>query len=316
MIYKLKPNRVHRTYLGGKRIDNFCGTSTLETHMPEDWTASVTTAYDADGNSEGVGFTLKGKPLTEIVDEDYKLLVKLLDSDERLVIQAHPTVPFAKKHLNSDFGKTECWYFLDCALDAYVLIGFKEGITRSAWEQAFTAQDIPQLVSMLHKIPVKSGDFIFVEGGVPHAIGAGCFMVELQEPSDLMVVAEKTTPSGRIIPDRRIDMGLSFDKMMDVYDYTPLSFEAAKEKFMPKSRKLSKGVTEILGAAITDKFKMLRCDGNCRADNIGKYAVAICINGSGSINGTKINRGDRLLIKDETTLLFCDNKNFSVIICC
>ena len=34
-------------------------------------------------------------------------------------------------------------------------------------------------------------------GGVPHAIGGGRFMVELQEPSDLMVVAERLTPSDR-----------------------------------------------------------------------------------------------------------------------
>ena len=60
---------------------------------------------------------------------------------------------------------------------------------------------------MLHRIPVKAGDFVFVDGGVPHAIGGGCFMVELQEPSDLMVVAERFTPSGRRIPDAKLSGG-------------------------------------------------------------------------------------------------------------
>ncbi len=89
-------------------------------------------------------------------------------------------------------------------------------MTRAAWERAvldsghkehkehkgfvdsvsFVANANP-ILSFLHRIPVAPGDFVFVDGGVPHAIGAGCFMVELQEPSDLMVVAERFTPSGR-----------------------------------------------------------------------------------------------------------------------
>lgn len=316
MIYKLQPNRVHRTYLGGKKIDELCGVATPEHYMPEDWTASVTSAYDADENLEGIGVTEDGQLLTDIIgDGDYGLLVKLLNSDERLVIQAHPTVPFAKEYLNSNFGKTECWYFLDCEEDAYVLIGFKEGVTREKWEDAFKTQDVEAMVSMLHKVPVKNGDFIFVKGGVPHAIGPGCFMVELQEPSDLMVVSERVTPSGRKIPDRRIDMGLPFDKMMDVYDYTPMTLEQLKCELMPKSRVISNGVTEILGEAATDKFKMLKSNGGCEINIDKKYAVAICISGSGKINCTEVKRGDRIFIKDEHALKFNENEDFSVILC-
>lgn len=316
MVYKLKPNRVHRTYLGGERIDEFCKVKSPENYMPEDWTASVTSAYDANGNLEGIGITEDGQLLTDIIgDDNYGLLVKLLNSNERLVIQAHPTVPFAKQYLNSDFGKTECWYFLECEKDAYVLIGFKEGVTREKWEQVFKTQDVEAMVSMLHKVPVKSGDFIFVKGGVPHAIGPGCFMVELQEPSDLMVVSERVTPSGRKIPDRRVDMGLPFDKMMDVYDYTPMSFEQLKNELMPESRVLSKGVTEILGTATTDKFKMLKCDGTCEVELDKKYAVAICIEGVGALNGVQIKKGERLLVKDERNLNFTENSALSVIVC-
>lgn len=317
MIYKLQPNRVHRTYLGGKRIDEFCGADAPEQYMPEDWTASVTSAYDANGNLEGIGVTEDGQLLTDIIgDDNYGLLVKLLNSDERLVIQAHPTVPFARQYLNSDFGKTECWYFLDCEEDAYVLIGFKEGVTRERWEEAFITQDVEAMVSMLHKVPVKNGDFIFVRGGVPHAIGPGCFMVELQEPSDLMVVSERVTPSGRKIPDRRIDMGLPFDKMMDVYDYTPMTPEQLKCELMPKSRVISKGVTEILGEATTDKFKMLKGNGCCEMKIDKKYAVAVCIGGRGKINGKEIKKGDRLFLKDEYSVIFDEITDFSVILCC
>ena len=65
------------------------------------------------------------------------ILVKLLDSDERLVVQAHPTVPCAKRLFHSPVGKPECWHFLPgTAPDACVYLGFKPGITRAAWELA------------------------------------------------------------------------------------------------------------------------------------------------------------------------------------
>ena len=102
MIKKIKENRVSRTYLGGKRIDAFFGKSEIEnSFFPEDWTASVTSAYNSsDGKLEGIGVTYEGEKITDLVgNDDFKILVKLLDSAERLVIQAHPTVQFAKEFL-------------------------------------------------------------------------------------------------------------------------------------------------------------------------------------------------------------------------
>ena len=316
MVYKLQTNRVHRTYKGGSSIDEFCNSVDKREYMPEDWTASVTAAYDSNGNLEGIGKTLDGQLLTDIIgNDDYGLLVKLLNSDERLVIQAHPTVDFAKKYLNSEFGKTECWYFLDCEPDAYVLIGFKEGATREQWEDVFNKQDIERMTAMLHKVNVKKGDFIFVDGGVPHAIGPGCFMVELQEPSDLMVVSERFTPSGRQIPERRMDMGLPYELMMDVYDYTAMSYEDLKKRLFPEFKEIDKGIIEILGKDTTDKFRMLRldCDGSFKCSE--KYAVAICIDGEGYLCNESIKRGERLLLKNEQDIHFCGNKDFSVILC-
>ncbi len=37
------------------------------------------------------------------------------------------------------------------------------------------------------KIAVKPGDVLFIPGGVPHAVGNGIFMVEIMEPSVLVV---------------------------------------------------------------------------------------------------------------------------------
>ena len=196
MVARLLDNRVRRTYLGGGRIDAFTGHAPANDGAlrPEDWMASTTTAFNGtlEIEGEGLGRLADGRLVKDVVGT-LPILVKLLDSDERLVIQAHPTVPFAKAHMNASVGKTECWYFLPgTAPDACVYLGFRPGVTREKWKAAFERQE--GLLEMLHRVPVKAGDFVFVDGGVPHAIGGGCFIIELQEPSDLMVVAERFTP--------------------------------------------------------------------------------------------------------------------------
>lgn len=321
MIYKLKSNRVKRTYIGGRRIDQFTEESLFSEgrqYYPEDWTGSVTTAMSGDRNTapEGLGRTQKDLLIKDIVGEDELcILVKLLDSDERLVIQAHPTVEFAGRELNSPFGKTECWYFLDCTEDACVYLGFKQGVTREAWKEAIKEQNSERLLSMLWKIPVKAGDFVFVDGGIPHAIGAGCFMIELQEPSDLMVVAEKYTPSGRQIPDYRMDMGMGLEKALEVYDYTTYTLEQIKAKYCPAKKKMAEGVYKILGTELTDKFAMYQLTGNAGLTITEKYAVAIVTEGEGMINGKAVQKGERCFLQEETEVHTNGEESFSVVIC-
>ena len=307
MVAKLQPNRVRRTYLGGGRIDAFCGVSADASDgvpRPEDWLASTTTAYNGTVEIEGEGHgRLDDGRLVRDVAGTLPILVKLLDSDERLVIQAHPTVPFALARMNSPVGKTECWYFLPgTAPDACVYLGFKPGITRDGWRRAFEAQE--GLLECLHKIPVRAGDFVFVDGGVPHAIGAGCFMVELQEPSDLMVVAERVTPSGRRIPDGKIFCGLDFEGMLDVYGYDGLSFEEACARYVRRGADIpaSESVVRILGSDMTDKFEMWRLTEGGALPMDGKSAVVVVTDGEGSLNGRQVRKGDRLFIGGEQTL--------------
>jgi len=305
MIYALKPNRVRRSYRGGERIDRLGKTAFRGQdgeYYPEDWTASVTGAVNAGRiiPDEGIGMTEEGIRIPDLIaGKEYPILVKLLDSAERLVVQAHPTVPFAKKFLHSDYGKTECWYFLECEPDAVVYLGFRPGITREKWAEAFERQSAEEILGLLHRVPVKKGDFIFVAGGVPHAIGGGSLMIELQEPSDLMVVAEKTTPSGRKIDDRKIDMGLGKEKMLDVYDYHGYTEKELKEAFMPEQEAVSQGVWRILGPSLTDQFAMYRLENGANLRMKRPFGVAIVTRGSGKLCGWPIEKGQRYLVREE-----------------
>mgnify|MGYP000685960347 CR=1 FL=1 len=76
-----------------------------------------------------------------------------------------------------------------------IYYGFQPDMTRARWEALFHAQDIPGMLAGMQKYPVHPGDTILIEGGMPHAIGAGCFLVEIQEPTDYTIRVERTTPA-------------------------------------------------------------------------------------------------------------------------
>ncbi len=319
MIAKLRPNRVRRSYLGGPRIDAFCNVecpstkptfhSQLSTFnspgaaqpRPEDWLASTTQAFNGtlEIEGEGLGRLEDGRLVRDAVGP-LPILVKLLDSDERLVVQAHPTVPCAKRLFNSPVGKTECWYFLPgTAPDSCVYLGFKPDITREAWEKVvMSPADADDITGFLHRIPVGPGDFVFVDGGVPHAIGGGCFMIELQEPSDLMVVAERFTPSGRRIPDAKMHGGVGWDRMFDVYEYEGRNFEETCARYVRRGCACAR----ICGPEFTDKFEMWRTGGGGTVALDSASAVAVVTDGEGSLNGLAVQRGDRLVVSGESVL--------------
>lgn len=351
MIYKLKPNRVLRTYLGGSRIDALRGTIAEDGFFPEEWVASVTAAQNvpcADVIPPGIsvidGGKDDGRPLTDLLREhpeylknkchiaqksrnngdfeildnpkndksgeknaDFPILLKLLDSAERLVVQAHPTVEFAKKNFGSHYGKAECWYVLSADEDAYVYLGFKKGITREEWKRCFEDQDIEAMLSLLHKIPVKPGDVWYVDGGVPHAIGGGCLLAELQEPTDLMVVPEKRTPSGREIPEKRLHGGLGFEKMFDCFEYDGYTIDELRSRYYRHISNDSSDCTTVIGSDLTDKFVMYDCrTANaalelCPEQTRSKPSAAVVISGTGNItdnerNLTRLSPGDALFI--------------------
>lgn len=301
MVFQFQSNRVRRAYAGGSRIDAFTGCASAQNDRPEEWLASTVSAFNPDYTpiaQEGLSVLTDGRLFRDVLAENPEsilgerlgqkhggklaILVKLLDSAERLVIQCHPTVPFAKEHFGSDFGKTECWYFLNTAPDACVYLGFKPGITRQKWEQLFAQQDTAGMLDCLHKIPVQPGDLWFVDGGIPHAIGGGCFMIELQEPSDLMVIPERVTPSGRTLSEQKLHCGLGFEKMFDCFDYQGYSLAELQKKYNRKAKLTENAFVPIVDSSLTDKFSMeaVRISGKTEFSLGDRYGVGILTEGS------------------------------------
>lgn len=318
MIYKLKENRVFRTYFGGKRLDRFLGKTTEESgNFPEDWTASFTKAFNPGREeiTEGYGSTENGELLRELSSLAPRCLVKLLDAEERLVIQVHPTREFAKEHFHSAYGKTECWYFLDCDADACVYLGFREGITPEQWREVFDRQDIPKMLSLLHRIPVQRGDCIFVDGGVPHAIGKGCFMIEVQEPTDLMGVTERQTPSGRAIPEIKLHGGIGIDEMMEMFCYQGYSKKEIIQRHFMNVGSADQAVRELVNASRTDKFVITELNAEASVTPSFGAGVVIVTEGEGELNGLAVHVGDRLFYCNEECLHLTSNRACKAVVC-
>lgn len=109
----------------------------------------------------------------------FPLLFKLLDAQERLSVQVHPR-PENAAQLGGE-PKTEMWFILDALLESDLYAGLKRGVTRADFE---LARREGRVADLIHHIPVKAGDAIFIPSGRIHAIGSGNVIFEVQQNSD------------------------------------------------------------------------------------------------------------------------------------
>lgn len=127
------------------------------------------------------------------------LLVKLLDTADRLSLQIHPRgdEPFLAP---DESGKPESWLVLDAAPGAGIYLGLAEG-TRERDMRDALRDETPQLEELLHFEPVRRGDFFRIDAGTPHAIGEGLTLVEPQ----------RVEPAKRGLTYRYFDWGRRYD---------------------------------------------------------------------------------------------------------
>jgi mannose-6-phosphate isomerase len=107
------------------------------------------------------------------------LLVKILDATETLSVQVHPPASVAAR-LGGE-PKTEMWYITDATPEAVLYAGLRQGVTREEFERRIREGTVAET---LHRIPVRTGDAMFLPSGRLHAIGAGNVIFEIQQNSD------------------------------------------------------------------------------------------------------------------------------------
>jgi mannose-6-phosphate isomerase len=112
------------------------------------------------------------------------LLAKFIDAGQPLSIQVHPDDVYAASHESDSghLGKAEAWYILASRPEATIIWGFDRDMTP---ESVRAAVERGHLEEYVNRIPVAPGDVVYNPEGTVHAIGAGLFLFEIQQASDL-----------------------------------------------------------------------------------------------------------------------------------
>jgi mannose-6-phosphate isomerase len=116
-------------------------------------------------------------PAAPAVGDRFPILCKLLDARQKLSLQVHP--PARTAHLGDP--KTEMWYIAAAEPGAELYVGLRSGVTREVFEQAIADGLV---ADCFHRLPVQTGDTMFLPSGRVHAIGAGLVIFEIQQNSD------------------------------------------------------------------------------------------------------------------------------------
>lgn len=248
------PTRVYRIYRGGALIDKYRAVlPAQDSDLPEDWVGSDTEAINPEPiENEGLSTveTPSGeRALLKSLIQRYPehmlgaahvarwgsstgLLVKLLDAAVRLPVHCHPDRDFARRVMGSQYGKTECWIVRDTrvidGVEPYIALGFEAEVMRDAFAEWVYAQDGDRMLAALHRVTVQPGDVFFIPAGLPHAIGEGVLLIEVQEPSDWAVLAEYAAFG---LGEEAAHQNRGWDLGLACFDYTTYSREAVFTTF-------------------------------------------------------------------------------------
>jgi mannose-6-phosphate isomerase len=321
---RLGPNQPTRPYRGGAGIARFRGTTASPgSYTPEDFIASTTEVFTGGGvglstlpDGRGLRDAVLADPLGFLGPEHVQafgptagVLVKMLDTGERLFVHFHPDRAFAHQHLGLAHGKNEAWLITDVVTDpadessGYVYLGWAQDVDLETVRTWMSNQDKAAMLGALNKVPAKPGDTFFVPAGVAHAIGGGVTMVEVQEPVDLSILLE--WDGFDIDGPGTGSLGLGFDVALSALErhaWTAAQVDHAKSA---RAGTASAELVQLLPAEADPYFRAERIelkgdDGNSAAVLDAGFAVLVVLHGHGRVEfgeqSESVAAGDTLLI--------------------
>ncbi|MFB9727346.1 class I mannose-6-phosphate isomerase [Haloechinothrix salitolerans] len=284
----LSPNQPPHFYRGGAAIAAFRGLPVLDDHRPEDWVASATARFGTAGT--GLSVLAEGTRLADAVRGDpygwlggehvarfghsTALLVKLLDAGQRLPVHCHPSDDFARTHLSAACGKTEAWLVLGTTGERpRVWAGFRDDVDEAMAYRWVSEQDGAALLGALNEIPVRTGDALVIPAGLPHAIGEGVFVLELQQPSDLSLTLEWLD---FLDTAEQAHLGIGFERALAALDRSAWD----NDRLATLLTRRESG--SLLADAADDFFRADRLSGGATVEP--GFAVIVVLGGSGTLH--------------------------------
>ena len=288
-ILFLNPVFTHNIW-GGTRLRTDFGYEVEGDDIGECWGVAAHQNGD-DTIREGI---YAGKKLSQLWKEEpglfgnvdidrFPLLIKIIDAKDDLSIQVHPNDEYAKVNENGSFGKTECWYIIDCPENASIVIG----------HNAKTKEELSDMIhqgrwkEFIREIPVKKGDFIQIDPGTVHAIKGGLMILETQQNSDITY---------RVYDYDRLSNGkpreLHVEKSIDVINVPAKSVEdSVKSAAHVEKNKLN----ELYSCQYYKVFK-IELDGKMEFEQEYPFLIMSVLEGDALLNGQRIKKGDHFIL--------------------
>ena len=298
-MYKFRPI-LKSLIWGGEKIAPYKGIDTDMKAIGESWEISGVKGNEsvvAGGVDDGMTIpeliardkeSLLGKKNFNRFGMEFPLLIKFIDARQDLSIQVHPDDTLAWERHQSK-GKTEMWYVVDADNGARLRSGFTKQVTPDEYEKSIADNTITDL---LKEYDIHKGDLFFLPAGRIHSIGAGAFIAEIQQTSNITY---------RIYDFNRLDdkgnpRELHTELSKDAIDYTVLPdyrtyYEACDNKRVPLVS-CDYFTTSLL--KLTEQYEMQLAD-------LDSFVILICTAGNGTItdnkgNSTEIRQGESILI--------------------
>lgn len=180
------------TIWGGEEVTRLKQLSDAPEHVGESWEISGVPGNEtlvAEGELKGRSLTqlietygadLVGKHNLEHYGTTFPLLIKFISAKADLSIQVHPDDAMAQR-MGHPYGKTEMWYIVHTEPGASLCSGFNADFSAEGYTKSL--QD-GTLMSHLSRHATHPGDCFFIPAGRIHSIGAGNFLVEIQQSSN------------------------------------------------------------------------------------------------------------------------------------
>lgn len=311
MLYPLVFKPILKNVIwGGSDICPFKGITPAQEGVGESWELShVEDNYSVvdNGPLEGksldelittYGADLLGEKVIEQFGTTFPLLIKFIDARDNLSIQVHPDDELAKKRHNS-FGKTEMWYVIKASQGATLYSGFSQQIDAEEYVKRIEDNTI---MDVLQRYDVAEGDVFFLPAGRVHAIGAGCFIAEIQQTSNITY---------RIYDYNRKDANGNGREL-----HTELAKDAIDYTLYPDYRTHYKAHTNATVKLAENKYfttNLLELDAIMIRDfdMLDSFVVYICMEGQATIRDN--NDNELIVHQGQTVLIPATAKSVTIV---
>ena len=313
--YKFQPYL--RTMIwGGYQIAPFKGIFTAQPNIGESWEISSVPGHESVAIERGIiGDVDLGLNLPQLIDKykgllvgdrvykkfgnKFPLLVKFIDSRQDLSVQVHPDDKLAMER-HGCMGKTEMWYVLKADVGAKIYSGLKKPITPDDYErlatEPITNNQSPITNPFLDVIATHEshqGDLYFLPAGRLHAIGAGNFLVEIQQTSD---ITYRVYDFGRVDAQGK-PRKLHIEQAKEAIDYQVWpEYRTSYDSTKPTSELIHCPYFTVHRVVVQVAAQV-----DLHTDS---FVVVVCLWGEANINGIRVKQGETLLVPASENVLY------------